>query len=216
MFGDLDDHYKPILAGGNSEGTYQFYSCRGDKDRDMSIDTYRRKVTPFLRILIDEKKITDQKIQLDIGINLRHITEDKIITFFIKSANIKCLQSDITDDILQQLITSLYKSYQEDITTRRTDSSLVYESVKGLGIHFHTIDLNRGVSYTPSPGWLKNKGATINPKNTKDNYCFMYALTIAINHKELGPNADRISANLISHIPKYNWDHRLSCINARL
>ena len=38
----------------------------------------------------------------------------------------------------------------------------------------------------PSPDWLKNKGATINPQNTKDNYCFMYALTIALNHKEIG------------------------------
>ena len=72
MFVDLDDYYKPILAGGNSEGTYQFYTCRGDKDRVMSINTYRRKVAPFVQILIDEKKITDQKIQLDIGINLRH------------------------------------------------------------------------------------------------------------------------------------------------
>ena len=52
-------------------------------------------------------------------------------------------------------------------------------------IHFHKIDLNRGSSYIPSPGWLKNKGATINPQNTKDNYCFMYALTIAFNHKEI-------------------------------
>ena len=156
MFGDLDDYYKPILAGGNSEGTYQFYTCRGDKDKDTSIDTYLSKVTPFLPILIDEKKITDQKIQLDIGKNLRHITEDKIMTFFTKSANIKCLQSDMTDDILQQLITSLYKSYQEDITTCRTDSSLVYESVEGLGIHFHTLDLNRGcILYTLS--WLVKK-----------------------------------------------------------
>ena len=66
----------------------------------------------------------------------------------------------------------------------RTDSSFVYESVEGLDINFHKIDLNRGASYIPSPDWLKNKGATINPKNTKGNYCFMYAVTIALNLKE--------------------------------
>ena len=59
----------------------------------------------------------------------------------------------------------------------------------------------------PSPDWLKNKGATINPQNTKDNYCFMYAVTIALNHKEIGKNLDRISQKLIEHIPKNNWDY---------
>ena len=59
----------------------------------------------------------------------------------------------------------------------------------------------------PSPDWLKNKGATINPQNTKDNYCFMYAVTIALNHKEIGKDLDRISQKLIEHIPKNNWDY---------
>ena len=65
----------------------------------MTIDTYLDKVIPYLRILIDNKKITDQKIQLDIGTNLRHITEDKRITFYVKTVNIMCLPSDNTDDI---------------------------------------------------------------------------------------------------------------------
>ena len=65
----------------------------------MTIDTYLDKVIPYLRILIDKKKITDQKIQLDIGTNLRHITEDKRITFYVKTVNIMCLPSDNTDDI---------------------------------------------------------------------------------------------------------------------
>ena len=42
-----------------------------------------------------------------------------------------------------------------------------YESVEGLSIYFHEIDLNRGSSYIPSPDWLKNKGATINRQNIK-------------------------------------------------
>ena len=87
------------------------------------------------------------------------------------------------------------------------DSSYVYEIVEGSSIRFHKIDLNRGSSYIPSPDWLKNKGATINLQNTKDNYCFIYALTIALNHKEIGKNPDRISKCLIEHIPKYNWDY---------
>ena len=41
------------------------------------------KIIPFIKILIDEKKITEQKIQLDLGINLVHIADNKR-TFFYK------------------------------------------------------------------------------------------------------------------------------------
>ena len=43
--------------------------------------------------------------------------------------------------------------------------------------------MKRGGSYVDSPEWLKNKKATINPKNNDDNY-FKYALTAALNHKK--------------------------------
>ena len=172
----------------------------------MTIDTYPDKVIPYLRILINEKKITDQKIQLDIGINLRHIIEDNRITFYVKTANIMCLPSHNTDDILEQLISSFYNQYKNKLLLCRTSSSFVYESAEGSGIQFHKIELNRGSSYIPSLDWLKNKGATINPQNTKDNYCFMYAVTFALYHKETGHNPERISKRPIEHIPKYNWD----------
>ena len=42
------------------------------------------------------------------------------------------------------------------------------------------ISLIRGGSYIDSPKWLKNKKATINPKNN-DQKCFQYALTVALN-----------------------------------
>ena len=35
----------------------------------------------------------------------------------------------------------------------------------------------------------------------------MYALTIALNHKEIGKNPDCISKKLIQHISKYSWDY---------
>ena len=74
-----------------------------------------------------------------------------------------------------------------------------------MGIRFHTIEIKRGSSYIDSPQWLKNKKATINPKNTKDNHCFLYAIVIAVNHKEITNHPERI-AKLIPFIPKYNWD----------
>ena len=96
----------------------------------MPIDTYLSKVIPYLRILINEKKITDQKIQLDVGINLKHITEDKRITFYVKTPNIICLPTDNTDDILDQLIASFYRFYQDKLLICRTGSCFVYETVE--------------------------------------------------------------------------------------
>ena len=61
--------------------------------------------------------------------------------------------------------------------------------------------------YPPTPNWIKNKKATINPKNTKDTYCFMYAITISLYHKQLGTNPERISKKLLEHTNKINWDH---------
>ena len=100
-----------------------------------------------------------------------------------------------------------YGKYKDRLLLCRTNSSYVYESVEGLAIHFHKIDLKRGSSYIPPPTWFKEKNAAINPQNTKDNYCFMYGVTIALNHQEIGANPQRISAKLISNIPKYNWDY---------
>ena len=70
--------------------------------------------------------------------------------------------------------------------------------------HLHKIILNRGGSYIDSPEWLKNKGVTINPKNDDDDDCFKYALTVALNHEEIGSNPQRIS-KIKPFINTYNW-----------
>ena len=135
-------------------------------------------VIPYLRTLIDKNKLFEQKIQLDIGINMVHISEEKRITHFSRSDNVICLPSSNTSDIINQLLASLYQKYQEDLRLSHASSSFTYESVGKCNIHFNKIDLRCGATYIESPKWLKNKKATINPKNTKDVYCFMYVLPL--------------------------------------
>ena len=43
------------------------------------------------------------------------------------------------------------------------------------------INIRRAKSYIESSEWLKNKGATTNPKNKEDNKCFQYAITSGLN-----------------------------------
>ena len=62
-------------------------------------------------------------------------------------------------------------------------SDLVFDSVDAFYYKFHKISLNRGGSYIDSLEWVKNKKATINPKNKKDYKCFQYAIAVTLNHQ---------------------------------
>ena len=61
-----------------------------------------------------------------------------------------------------------------------------------------------GTSYIESPEWIKNKGVTISPKNTKDNNCFQYAIIAALNYQNIDHHPERIS-KLKPFINNYNW-----------
>ena len=63
--------------------------------------------------------------------------------------------------------------------------------------------MKRGGSDIYSPKWLKNKKATINPENN-DNNCFQYALTVALNHKQIKSHPERIS-EIKPLINQYDW-----------
>ena len=109
-----------------------------------------------------------------------------------------------TNDLINELFDSLVKKYQEGLETKMKGSSYTFERVDLLEYHFHKISLNRGSSYINSPEWIKNKKATINPKNTKDNKCFQYAITAALNHRNIDHHPERIS-KLEPFINNYNW-----------
>ena len=83
-------------------------------------------------------------------------------------------------------------------------SSYTFKRVDLLEYHLHKINLSRGSSYINSPEWLKNKRVTINPKNTKDNKCFQYAIIAALNYQNIDHHPERIS-KLKPFINNYNW-----------
>ena len=96
------------------------------------------------------------------------------------------------------------KRYQEGLETKMKGSSYIFERIDLLEYHLHKISLNRGSSYIDSPTWIKNKGVTINTKNTKNNNCFQYAITAALNYRNIGHHSERIS-KLKPFINNYNW-----------
>ena len=50
---------------------------------------------------------------------------------------------------------------------------------------------------------IKNKKATINPKN-EDNKCFQYAATVALSYDEIKCNTEIVSS-IKPFINKHNW-----------
>ena len=128
------------------------------------------------------------------GVNFMHTTDrDKNHTFHVKSDNAETRLGDDTNDVINKLFESFLNNYQKEEQILRNGSNYTFESVDILGIHLHNIKLKRGSSYIDSPKSIENKKATINPKNTKDNKCLQYAITVALHHQEIGKDPQRLS-----------------------
>ena len=83
-------------------------------------------------------------------------------------------------------------------------SDFVFDHIYLLYCKCHKINWNRGGSYTDSLDWIKNKKATINSINKKDNKCFQHAETAALNHEKIRKHPERIT-KIKPFINKYKW-----------
>ena len=99
-----------------------------------------------------------------------------------KSNNIEITINDKADEVIKEFFDSLKNRYQNKLESMK-GSVFDFDYVHLLYYKCHKINLDRGGSYIDSPDLIKNKKATINPINKKDNKCVQYAVTIALNHK---------------------------------
>ena len=120
------------------------------------------------------------------------------------SDNEEIRQGNETDGIIEKLFESFLTNYQKEELILRNGSNFIFESVNLLSYQIYKKSLKRGKSYIKSPEWLLNKKATINLKN-KDNECFKYAITAALNHQNIENHAERIS-NIKLFIDEYDWE----------
>ena len=129
-------------------------------------------------------------------------------TMYTKNRNIEIMMGNETNDIIEEFHESLLQKYKKDLKETMTGSEFVRDSNDLLYYHLQKIRLKRVGSYIVSPEWLKNKKATINPENNDDN-CFQYALTVALNHQNIGKNPQRIW-KIKPFIDQYNWKETYS------
>ena len=107
-----------------------------------------------------------------------------------KSDNIEFMLGNETNEIIEELFESLLQKYQEGLEEKMRGSEIVFDSIDLLHYNLYKISLNRGGSYIDSPKWLKNKKATLYPKNNEK--CFQYALTVALNNEQIKKHPQRI------------------------
>ena len=160
-------------------------------------------IRPYLRDMIDNHKARGEwKIQLTMRIIFTDANETREI--HTKSDNITITIGIETEDAINEFFNTFRKRYQEGVRTKMKGSSFTFEHVDLLEHHLYKISLNRGSSYIESPDWIKSKGVTTKPKDTKDNNCFQYTITAALNYQNIDHHPERIS-KLKPFINNYNW-----------
>ena len=123
---------------------------------------------------------------------------------FVWSDNEEIRSGNETDDIINRLIKSFLTNYQNEERILRNGSNFVFGSVDLLTYLIRKTNLERGKSYIKSPELILNERATINPNN-KDNMCFQYSITAALNHQNIENHPEKIS-NIKPFIDQYNWE----------
>ena len=129
---------------------------------------------------------------------------DETRTMHARRNNVEIMVGSERNEIIKDLFEFLLQKYQEGLEESMRGSEFVYDNVDVLYYKFNKVSLTRGVSYIDSPKWVKSKRATINPQNKKDDRCFQYAVTVALNHEQIKVHPERIS-KIKPVIDKYDW-----------
>ena len=208
LFNELgeEEYYKPTEVKNAFDGSYMSYESRGDKDAKLALYEYFDKSKPYLKDMIDYYKSKGEwKIQIAMRIIfISFIDKNENQVMHTKSDNVEIMNGTNTSDAINELVGSFMKRYQEGLETKMKGGSYIFERIDLLEYHLHKISLNRGSLYIESPEWLHNKGVTINTKNTKNNNCFQYAITAALNYQNIDCHLERIS-KIKPFINNYNW-----------
>ena len=152
------------------------------------------KVHSSNKIIDYETQFGDWKIQLIMSMNfISSKDSDETRTMSTKIDNVEIMMVSETDDIIKELFESLSQKFHEGLEESMKGSGFIFDSIGLLYYHLQKESLSRKTgSYMDSPKCLVKKKATRNPKNNDDN-CFQYALTVALNYKNIKKDPQRIS-----------------------
>ena len=122
---------------------------------------------------------------------------------YTKSINVEFIIGSDTNEVIEDLFKSLLQGYQENLQEKTKGSGFAFDGVNSLYYDLNKTSLDRGGSHIKSERWLEEKQATINPQNKKDDKCFQYPLTAALDYEKINNNRHRIS-KIKPFIDQYN------------
>ena len=105
--------------------------------------------------------------------------------------------------VVDELFESLRSRYQDNLEISMRGSEFIFDSVQMMYYKCHKVNFRRGGPYINSPDWIKKKASTINLKN-KDDKCFQYVVTVALNYGEIESHPERVS-DIKPFMNKYKW-----------
>ena len=121
----------------------------------------------------------------------------------VRSNNEEFMSGDDTNEIIKSLFQSFIQRYEENLQNKMKGSDFEFDGINFLYYGFNKTSIYRGGTYIDLPKWLEDKRSTINPKN-KDNKCFQYAATLALNLDNIDNHPERIS-KIKPFIDQCNW-----------
>ena len=189
-----ENYYKPIRVSNSWSNNYIENESNGNRNKTLSVEKHLDKIRPYLKDIINNLKKSDTwKIQLTIANNFISSTDnDKDRAMHSKIDDLETMMNDEADEVIKELFDLLKNRYQNNLESMK-GSKFVFNYVHLLYYKCYKINPNRRGSYVDSPDWIKSKIATINPISKKDNKCFQYAVTTALNQEEIGKCAKRIT-----------------------
>ena len=141
-------YYKPTEVKSAFDGNYVLYERRGDNDGKLSLYEYFDNIKPHLKDMIDYYKSKGEwKTQITMRIIfISFIDKNQTQLMHTKSDNVEIMNGTDTNDVVNNLINSFMKRYQEGLETKMKGSSYIFERVDLLEYHLYKISLNRGSS----------------------------------------------------------------------
>ena len=143
-------------------------------------------IGPYLRDLINGHKPTEElnndgdservewKVQVVMQNNCISTKDfEETQTIYSASKPVEIFMGTDTDDTIDRFFDTFLQRFQQGlVTSNDRGSGFTNKNVAFVYYYFQKIVIQRVESFIMSPELIVNKGATINPKNEKDNKCF--------------------------------------------
>ena len=172
-------------------GAYRHYRIDGieGKGHVLDIETYFARTRKFLIDLLN-KETMNRAVRSQATTWIRFVRDEvEQVSLAFNSRMMTVYNLNDKSEIVTAMIEHMAQQIKNPALR---NSKFVFDRVLHMDIDFHRLNLTRGSSYVPLPGWLTKKQAIINPKNS-DMEFFKWAVIAAMKWEEIGNNPERVS-----------------------